>query len=96
MFFRLHQKTLVAYTEIIHLLMDAAPVCRPIQKYRYCVTYDNSDFEIDIYPFGYEQATVEIELADRHIKPKFPDYLEIIREVTGDEHYKNHSLAMVW
>lgn len=82
--------------QYLRLLMDADPACRPIQKDRYCLTYMNQYFEIDIYPFWDEQAIVEIELADEQIKPKFPDYLEIIREVTGDEHYKNHSLAMVW
>jgi len=79
--------------EYLRLLMDADPDCRPIRKTRYCLTYDNQYFEIDVYPFWDHQAIVEIELNKEGDEIRFPAELKVIREVTGDDRYKNASLA---
>ena len=83
----------ISQHEYLSLLMDADPERRPIRKTRYCLTYDNQYFEIDIYPFWHRQATVEIELRDESMGFHFPKELRIIREVTDDPAYKNSSLA---
>jgi CYTH domain-containing protein len=44
--------------------MDADPSCRPIRKTRYCLTYKNQYFEIDVYPFWNDKAIIEIEQSD--------------------------------
>lgn len=75
------------------LLMEADPSKRPIRKTRYCLTYENKYFEIDLYPFWDHHAIVEIELSDEAAQIQFPKELKIIREVTADERYKNASLA---
>ena len=79
--------------EYLRLLMDADPNARPIRKTRYCLTHDNQYFEIDVYPFWSHQAIVEIELNNEDDEIRFPGFLSVIREVTGDETYKNASLA---
>ena len=79
--------------EYLRLLMDADPACRPIRKTRYCLTYDNQYFEIDVYPFWEHQAIVEIELNDENCEIRFPKEIKVIKEVTEDEAYKNASLA---
>ncbi len=79
--------------EYLRLLMDAAPSARPIRKTRYCLTYDNQYFEIDVYPFWNHQAIVEIELSNEDDEIRFPEFLRVIREVTDDAAYKNASLA---
>ena len=81
--------------EYVSLLMEADPDKRPIRKTRYCLTWDNQYFEIDVYPFWNDQAIVEIELNDENAEIRFPKELKIIREVTGDDHYKNASLAVI-
>ena len=73
--------------------MDADPDCRPIRKTRYCLTYDNQYFEIDVYPFWDSQAIVEIELNDENEEIRFPAELKVIKEVTEDDGFKNASLA---
>ena len=79
--------------EYLKLLMDADPAKRPIRKTRYCLTYDNQYFEIDVYPFWDDQAIVEIELRDEAQEIRFPKQLKVIREVTADESYTNAALA---
>ena len=79
--------------EYLRLLMDADPACRPIRKTRYCLTFDNQYFEIDIYPFWKDKAILEIELADESSEIRFPAQIKVIKEVTDDDSYKNASLA---
>ena len=82
--------------EYLRLLMDADPGCRPIRKTRYCLTYDNQYFEIDVYPFWKDKAIVEIELADENEEIRFPAQIKVMEEVTDDERYKNASLARAY
>ena len=81
--------------EYLRLLMDADPKCRPIRKTRYCLTYENQYFEIDVYPFWQDKAILEIELANEATVIRFPKQINIIEEVTEDESYKNASLARI-
>ena len=81
--------------EYLRLLMDADPNCRPIRKTRYCLTYDNQYFEIDVYPFWQDQAIVEIEMANENAQIRFPKQIKVIQEVTEDESYKNANLARI-
>lgn len=90
---RLEIEERLSKEQYLELLMQADPACRPIQKKRYCLTYEAQYFEIDIYPFWDKQAIVEIELADDKEEIHFPDFLNVIKEVTDDETYKNYSLA---
>ena len=79
----------------LRLLMDADPSCRSIRKTRYCLTWENQYFEIDVYPFWKDKAIVEIELADETTEIRFPKLIHVIKEVTGDDSYKNASLARI-
>lgn len=81
--------------EYLRLLMDADTTRRQIRKTRYCLTYENQYFEIDVYPFWNDKAIVEIELRDEGVPIVFPKELRVIREVTDDAAYKNSSLAVL-
>ena len=79
--------------EFFTLLMDADRSLGQIRKDRYCLTYNNQYFKIDVYPFWDDKAVVDIELLHEDDPIVFPDELHVIREVTGDRAYKNSSLA---
>lgn len=79
--------------EYLQLLMDADTTRHQIRKDRYCLTYENQYFEIDIYPFWKDKAIVEIELSEETQPIYFPKEIKVIKEVTDDESYKNASLA---
>ena len=81
--------------EYLRLLTDADPDYRPIQKTRYCLTYDNQCFEIDVYPFWNDRAIMEIELNDENDAISFPPQIKVLQEVTADKQYKNASLAKI-
>lgn len=79
--------------EYLTLLMNADSSKRQIRKDRYCLTYENQYFEIDVYPFWTDKAIVEIELSDENAPIVFPKEIRVIKEVTDDDTYKNASLA---
>ena len=79
--------------EYLSLLMEADTTKHPIRKTRYCLTWENHYFEIDLFPFWQDQAIVEIEMRDEEQTIHFPKQLKIIKEVTDDNHYMNAELA---
>ena len=85
----------LSQTEYLKLLMEADTTKRQIRKTRYCLTYENQYFEIDVYPFWDDKAIAEIELSDENAKIVFPKQIKVIKEVTDDDSYKNASLAKI-
>ena len=68
-------------------------------KTRYTFPFAGHVMEIDVYPpeIGGEifegYAILEVEMSDPDETVEFPDYLEIVREVTDDRRYHNKTLA---
>lgn len=81
--------------EYLKLLMDADTTRRQIRKTRYCLTYENQYFEIDVYPFWTDQAIAEIEFSEENTPIAFPKQIKVIKEVTDDDSFKNASLARI-
>lgn len=79
--------------EYLTLLMEADTTRRQIRKTRYCLTWDSQYFEIDVYPFWQNQAILEIELSHEDAAVRIPPEITVIREVTGEEAFKNAALA---
>lgn len=65
-----------------------------IEKLRYCLCHESFYFEIDVYPFWKEKAVMEIELLNENQKVVFPKNITILKEVTADKRYSNHSLSI--
>lgn len=81
--------------EYLALLMNADTTKRQIRKDRYCLTFMNQYFEIDVYPFWKDKAIAEIELTSENAEIVFPDYVKVIKEVTDDLSFKNSALAFL-
>lgn len=74
-------------------LANRDPRRQTIRKTRYCLPFNNHTFEIDIFTFWSRQAIMEVELKDENEEFSFPPFIKVIREVTEDPRYTNHSLA---
>ena len=79
--------------EYLSLLVQADPAYRPIHKQRYCLSENGLYYEIDVYPEWQDKAIMEVEMHNDTQKVVFPDCVKVIREVTDDPAYFNHSLA---
>ena len=80
--------------EYAALAKQADPERRPVAKRRYRIPYEGQLLEVDVYRFWSDRATLEIELKDEGQPVKLPDWLHVIREVTGEDAYKNLNLAL--
>lgn len=76
------------------LLLRADPKCKTIEKVRYCVPHGGYVFEIDVFPFWSDKAFMEVEMQSEDAEVNLPDFVKIIREVTDDNRYTNHALAI--
>lgn len=83
----------ISREEYLRLMQDADPGLRSIDKRRYRIPYAGQLLEIDIYSFWNDRATLEIELKDEEQQPVLPDWLQVVRELTGEAAYKNLMLA---
>lgn len=79
--------------EYLDKLTKADPRKGQIVKTRYCFTYHNQYFELDIYPFWDDQAILEIELVDENAPVDLPPFIRVKNEVTDNPEYKNAALA---
>jgi CYTH domain-containing protein/thymidylate kinase len=83
----------LSQNEYLRLLMDADTNKKQIRKTRYCLTFNNQYFEIDVYPFWEDKAIAEIELNNETTPIAFPEQIKVIKEVTENGNFKNFSLA---
>ncbi|MBQ4452826.1 MAG: hypothetical protein II912_10735 [Clostridia bacterium] len=90
----LEQEREISPDEYALLLTRADPARRPIIKTRYAVPHAGHTAEIDVYPFWNRQAVLEIELQSENDGVPLPDFMTVIREVTGDHSYSNNSLSL--
>ena len=79
--------------EYLGLLMEADTTKRALRKPRYCLAYDRQYFSIDLLPFWDRQAMLSIETNSESEEIRFPDFVRVIREVTGLPEYRNSALA---
>lgn len=75
------------------LLKEARQYFKAIVKKRICFEYREQLFELDIYPFSDSRAILELELEKPEQDIIFPEYINIIKEVTGSEEYSNAALG---
>lgn len=67
-----------------------------IKKIRYCFVYNYQYFELDeiVEPeCAKGMCLLEIELTEENDKLELPPFLDIVREVTGDERYTNYFIS---
>ncbi|MEE0858222.1 MAG: hypothetical protein U0M12_01985 [Acutalibacteraceae bacterium] len=75
------------------LMFEIDPDSTPIKKVRHCFMYKGQIFELDIYPFWNDRATLELELSSEEQEIELPPFVDVIKEVTDDNRYKNRSLS---
>ena len=81
-------------SEYLKLLMEADTSVKQIRKTRYCLTYGNVYFEIDVFPFWTKKAMLKCPVRDEENQPLLlPDFINVQEEVTDNPAYMNAALA---
>lgn len=66
---------------------------RIVYKTRYLFYIGEQSYEMDVYPQKNRSCILETEIPSEECEVLLPDFLHILREVTGDRRYSNASLA---
>lgn len=90
---RIEREREIGETEYERLLFEAEPSMQTLEKFRYCIPVGDIVYEIDVYPQIQDWAILEIELEDENQKVCLPDFVQVLREVTGEKEYSNKYLA---
>jgi len=79
--------------EYLDLLKHKNPDIITIEKDRHIFNYDGLIYELDVYTFWGDKATLEAEVASEDTPIPIPPCVKLIREVTHDRRYNNSQLA---
>lgn len=90
---RIEIENYISENEYNDYLANKEYVTGIISKDRYCIVYNSTYYELDVYPFWNDKATLEIELLSEDQGYKLPPFVELIREVTFEKEYRNLALA---
>ena len=92
---RIERERKISQKEYLNYAVEADSSLHQISKERICFVYDKQFFELDLYPssMSEEYAVLEIELKDINEPVNLPPFLDVVRDVTGENAYKNSSLA---
>lgn len=63
-----------------------------ITKYRYSFIYHSVYYKIDIFE-DKDFSILEVDLLNRHETVHFPSFIEVLKDVSGDQNYKNYNLS---
>ena len=65
-----------------------------IEKDRHIFTYEGLTYELDVYDFWNDKATLEAEVDSEEVPIPVPPCVRLIKEVTSDRRYNNSRLAV--
>lgn len=90
---RVEEEREITQNEYYELLKTADAERCPVLKRRYIIPHNGFDFELDDFGARYTHALLEIELPSEDSEFRIPDFIKVIREVTGENEYKNSVIA---
>ncbi len=79
--------------EYMSLFQRADTTLKPIRKRRWRMPYMGRVLEVDVYPFWEKTAVLEVEFASESDVADIPEWIHVLKDVTGDVRFKNVSLA---
>jgi len=79
--------------EYIKYLLEIDSSLKPIVKKRICFVYNSQYFELDLFDFSDDFALMEIKLTTENASVDLPKFVNVVKDVTDDQNYRNYHLA---
>ncbi len=93
---RIETETYISEKEYNEYISKKEYITGSLSKIRYCIVHNSVYYELDVYPFWNDKATIEIELLSEDQEYELPPFVKLIREVTFEKEYRNLSLAQIY
>ena len=90
---RIENEKEISGEEYEKLLKEKDPECQIIKKTRFRVPYEGLLYEIDVFDGAKTRALMEAEIEDESVSVPIPPFVTVIKEVTDEPGYTNHSIA---
>jgi CYTH domain-containing protein len=90
---RIEIENYISKEEYLNYISQKENISGIISKDRYCIAYNSTYYELDVYPFWQDKATIEIEMLSEDESFSFPPFVKLIREVSAESEYRNFALA---
>ena len=84
----------ISAEEYSELLTHQKPQTITIEKDRHVFDYAGLVYELDVYAFWDDKASLEAEVASEDVPVPIPPCVTLIKEITGDRRYNNSRLAV--
>jgi CYTH domain-containing protein len=84
----------ISAEEYARLSLNIREGSTPLSKRRHTFSYLGQTFEIDVYPEWKGSSILETELDSRERGVEFPDFIKVVKEVSGIKEYSNSSMSM--
>ena len=84
----------ISEEEYRELLARKTPDTITIHKDRHIFRYEGLTYELDVYDFWQDKATLEAEVDSESTPIPIPPCVKLIKEVTHDRRYNNSRLAV--
>ncbi len=84
----------ISYKEYSELLPLKKKHTITIEKDRHIFTHAGLVYELDVYDFWDDQASLEAEVESEDVPIPIPPCVTLIKEITDDRRYNNSHLAM--
>ena len=92
----LEEEDAISEQRYLELYLKRDKSLNVITKRRHVFKYMGQLFEIDVYPEWERSCIMETELKSKSLCPQIPDFISIVRDVTGIREYSNHSMARIF
>lgn len=89
----IENERIITESEYSELSAMRAKNTHPLTKTRKTFGFLGKTFEIDLYDAWNSTCIMEVEMESEDEKIKFPPFIEIVREVTGERKYSNHAMS---
>ena len=83
----------ITESEYAAMLQEIAPGTVTLHKTRHTFPCVGRTVEIDIYPDWQRSCILEVELESEEEELILPDFINVIKEVTGDKGYSNAAMS---
>ena len=83
----------ISEAEFLSLAEQRDERTQPLFKIRRTVDYRGFVLELDFYEKWLRTCVMEIELPGEEVSLELPDFIEVVRDVTGMREYSNHSMS---
>lgn len=90
---RIEDERLICEAEYTELIKRIKKDTQTLEKTRYAIPFEGHIVEIDLYPFAGEWAVCEVELESEDEEFVLPNFIRVIKDITGDRAYSNETLS---